>query len=72
MSKIYNKFKELKNENNDKIYLLKSGIFYIALNEDAEKVSKLFNFKITNLNGTVIKCGFPEKQLEKYTNLLSN
>lgn len=35
-----------------------------------KKISKIFDFKITNLNESVIKCGFPIKRLEFYTNLL--
>lgn len=70
MSKLYEKFLELKKEKNEQVYLFKSGIFYIALEEDAEKISKLFNFKITNLNDKVIKCGFPEQKLEHYSSLL--
>ena len=57
-------------QNTTKIYLFKSGIFYIALDEDAKKLSEIFNFKITNLNEKVIKCGFPNNRLEFYTNLL--
>lgn len=71
MSKLFDKFQELKKDNPDTLYLLKSGIFYIGLNEDAQKLSNLFNFKITNLNDTIVKCGFPEKKLEFYTNLLN-
>lgn len=71
MSKLYEKFLELKRSNNNKVYLFKSGIFYIALAEDAEKISSLFDFKITNLNDEVIKCGFPEKRLDYYSSLLS-
>ena len=64
MSKLYDKFSSLKNSNKDTLYLFKSGIFFIALNEDATKLSEIFGFKITNLNDTVTKCGFPEKRLE--------
>ena len=71
MSKLYEKFLELKKANNNKVYLFKSGIFYIALNEDAEKLSNIFDFKITNLNNEVTKCGFPEKKLEYYSSLLT-
>lgn len=71
MSKLFEKYLELKNAEKNRVYLFKSGIFYIALAEDAEKVSKLFNFKITNLNDEVTKCGFPEKKLEYYSALLS-
>lgn len=70
MSKLYDKFLELKRSNNDKLYIFKSGIFYISLNEDATKLSEIFNFKITNLNDNVTKCGFPEKRLDYYSSLL--
>lgn len=69
-SKLYNKFLELKASDNTKIYLFKSGIFYLCLNEDATKLSEIFDFKITNLNDNVTKCGFPEKRLPYYSSLL--
>lgn len=71
MSKLYDKFLSLKNTNKDKIYLFKSGIFFIALNEDATKLAEIFGFKITNLNDTVTKCGFPSKRIEYYSSLLN-
>ena len=71
MSKIFNEFEKKKLENPDKLYLFKSGIFYIGLNEDVEALSKLFCFKITPLNDTVKKAGFPAKKLEFYTRLLN-
>lgn len=70
MSKLYDNFVNLKGSNKDKLYLFKSGIFFIALNEDATKLSEIFGFKITNLNDTVIKCGFPAKRIEYYSSLL--
>lgn len=71
MSKLYKKYLELKISNNNKVYLFKSGIFYIALQEDAKTISELFDFKITNLNDEVVKCGFPEKKLQYYSGLLN-
>ena len=70
MSKLFEKYKTLKAENNSKLYLFKSGIFYIFLDDDAVKMSKLLNLKLTNLNETVVKCGFPVKYAEKYINLI--
>ena len=70
LSKLFYQYLKLKKENNNKLYLFKSGIFYIALEDDAKTLSKLFNFKIINLNENVIKCGFPLKRLEYYTNML--
>lgn len=72
MSKLYVEYLKLKNENAKKLFLFKSGIFYIALEDDAKKLSELFNFKITNLNENVIKCGFPQKRLEFYINKLNS
>lgn len=70
MSKIFNEFEKKKLENPNKLYLFKSGIFYIGLNEDALALSKLFDFKLTPLNDTVQKTGFPAKKLDFYTKLL--
>lgn len=70
MSKLYEKYKNLKSENPTKLYLFKSGIFYIFLDEDAIKMSKLLNLKLTKLNETVSKCGFPVKNIDKYLHLI--
>lgn len=72
MSKLYVEYLKLKNENIDKLYLFKSGIFYIAIENDAKKLSELFNFKLTNLNDTIVKCGFPQKRLEFYIDKLNS
>lgn len=72
MSKLYVEYLKLKNENTDKLYLFKSGIFYIAIEDDAKKLSELFNFKLTNLNDTIMKCGFPQKRLEFYIDKLNS
>lgn len=70
MSKLFEKYKILKLENSSKLYLFKSGIFYIFLDDDAIKMSQLLNLKLTNLNKTVIKCGFPVKNADKYLNII--
>lgn len=72
MSKLYNNYLELKKEENSYIYLFKSGIFYIALQEDAKVLSQKFGLKLTNLNDTIIKCGFPSNSIEKYISLFTN
>ncbi|MCI8345588.1 MAG: hypothetical protein HFJ42_06525 [Clostridia bacterium] len=72
MSKLYVEYLKLKSENINKLYLFKSGIFYIAIEDDAKKLSELFNFKLTNLNDSVIKCGFPQKRLEFYIDKLNS
>ncbi len=72
MSKLYNNYLELKKEENSYIYLFKSGIFYIALQEDAKVLSQKFGLKLTNLNDTIIKCGFPSNCIDKYISLFTN
>lgn len=70
MSKLYKSYENLKRNDAEKIYLFKSGMFYISLQEDAKKLSDLFGFKITKLNENVDKVGFPQNRLEYYTSKL--
>ena len=66
MSKLLNTYNNLKKRNSKAIYLFKSGLFYIALEDDAKLLSKKFNFKLTNLNDETVKCGFPVSSFDKY------
>ena len=66
MSKLYDKYLELKKENSEKLYLFKSGLFYVFLEDDALKISKITTLKCTQLTPKIIKCGFPEGSLERY------
>lgn len=66
MSKLYQKYLSLKANNNTNLYLFKSGIFYIFLDEDAQLMSPILNLKLTNFTPTVLKCGFPTSTLDKY------
>ena len=66
MGKIYEKYLKLKLDNREKIYLFKSGIFYIALGEDAKILNEKYNFNLLSFNKEVEKCGFPVKSLDKY------
>lgn len=70
MSKLYQKYMSLKVQNSKQLYLFKSGIFYIFLDEDAKLMSPRLNLKLTNLNSMVVKCGFPASQLDKYIKLI--
>lgn len=75
MSKIYDKYKNLKTSNNyssNTLYLFKAGLFFIFIDEDAKIVSNLLNLKLGNLNETIVKCGFPSNSLQKYLTLLKN
>ena len=71
MSKLYSLYKNLKEEKKDTIYLFKGGIFYIALDDDAIFLSNKFNFKLTNLNDSIVKCGFPISSVEKYIKIFT-
>lgn len=72
MSKIYNKYLELKHtQQEDTKYLFKSGIFYIFVDQDAEEMAPMLGLKLTNLNENVIKCGFPTNNISKYVNVLN-
>lgn len=71
MSKLLKLYTNLKKENKEILYLFKSGIFYIALDDDALTLSELFNFKIIDLNEKSIKCGFPVNKISYYSHLLN-
>ena len=70
MSKLYKKYNELKSTNNNQLYLFKSGMFLIFLDNDAKLVSNELNLKLTKLNDNIVKCGFPINSFEKYSKLL--
>lgn len=72
MSKMYQRYLELKKINPNQIYLFKNGIFYLFLADDAKKMASLLNLKLTNLNENVLKCGFPVNNLDKYLNLIKS
>lgn len=69
MSKLYDLYTSLKSKDSSKIYLIKSGIFYLALEDDALELSERFKFKLTNLNDKLVKCGFPARRINYYSNL---
>ena len=73
MSKLYEKYKTLKQEKSSQIlYLFRYGIFFIFIEDDARLVSQALGLKLGKLNDTVVKCGFPINSLDKYTVLLKN
>ncbi len=69
MSKIYEKYLKLKLKDKDKIYLFKSGIFYIAIDNDAKILNNKYNLKLSLLNNSVVKCGFPVSTISKYEDM---
>ncbi len=66
MSKLFDKYTELKRNNSNKYYLFKSGIFYIFIDQDALYMSPILNLKLTHLNEKILKCGFPINNIDKY------
>ncbi len=72
MSKIYEKYLQLKKENNDKMYLFKSGKFYIFIGDDCKKINEYVVLKIVPFCKETQKCGFPENVLEQYLKVFKN
>lgn len=72
MIKLYKKYVLLKINNSRKIYLFECGLFYLFIHEDAILMSNLLNLKLTPLNSTIMKCGFPVKSIDKYLTFLKN
>lgn len=73
MGKLYNTYIALKAKEKEEntLYLFKSGIFFLCIDEDAKIASRLLHLKLTNLNESIVKCGFPIKSLDKYSSLIS-
>lgn len=72
MSKIYNKYLKLKEENSNQLYLFHSGKFYIFIDEDADFINQYVVLKKTKFTNEVLKCGFPDNRLEDYLRVFSN
>lgn len=72
MSRIYDKYLRLKSIDDNCMYLFKSGLFYIFLDDDAKRVSKLTLLKLTKYNNDIVKCGFPDNSIDKYLELFNN
>ena len=69
--KLLDKYNLLKESNNSKVFLFKSGNFYIFLSEDAKYISNITTLKLTSF-GNTIKCGFPVQSLDKYLLVFKN
>ena len=66
MSNLYKKYMSLKIEDSNYFYLFENGIFFIFISDDAKFMADKLNLKLTNLNSSIVKCGFPVSQLNKY------
>ena len=65
-SKLYKKYLSLKINDSSYFYLFKSGIFYIFISDDAKRIAPLLDLKLTHLNSSIMKCGFPINATKKY------
>lgn len=72
MSKIYSKYLELKNEDKNKLYLFKSGKFYIFLGDDCDFINNYVVLKKVKFCNETYKCGFPENVLDQYLRVFKN
>ena len=72
MSKLYSKYLEQKALNQNELYLFKSGIFYMALNEDANRLTDALSLKVTNITDKLYKCCFPVSKSDYYFKTLES
>ena len=70
--KIYDKYKELKEQNSSKMYLFRNGNFYIFLDKDADVINEYVVLKKTNFTKDVQKCGFPVNSKVAYLKVFQN
>lgn len=72
MSVIYDKYKKMKEKDKEKMYLFRSGNFYIFLGEDADNINNYVVLKKTPFCKETIKCGFPIGSLDDYMKVFHN
>lgn len=72
MSKIYNKYLELKAKDQNKLYLFHCGNFYIFLADDADVINNYVVLKRTKFTKDIMKCGFPVGSKEEYLKVFQN
>lgn len=72
MSRIYNKYLELKEQDSEKLYLFPCGNFYIFLADDAYKINDYVVLKTTYFAKDVVKCGFPKASIDSYLKIFHN
>lgn len=72
MSKIVEKYLKLKEKNANKLYLFKSGNFYIFIGDDAKTINDYMVLKETKFSNEYNKCGFPKEKLEQYLRVFKN
>jgi hypothetical protein len=63
-------FRKIKVKNIGKVCIIKSGIFYYALEKDALVMAKYCNLEKICFSVNICKVGFPINSLDKYMNML--
>ena len=72
MSKLIQKYDELKKIDSNKLYLFKNGKFYIFLCDDVDFINEYLVLKKTLFTKDKYKCGFPEERLNDYLRVFQN
>lgn len=72
MSKIYEEYLRLKEKDNNKLYLFRSGKFYIFVGDDCDLINEYVVLKKTPFSKETYKCGFPNNSLEQYLRVFNN
>ena len=72
MSLVYYNYLEQMSLYRNELYLFKSGIFYMALNEDANRLSDALSLKVTNITDKLYKCCFPVSKSDYYFKTLES
>lgn len=70
MSKLYKEYLKKKEKDPNKLYLFKSGVFYIFLGDDAKEMSEKLNISLTKFSKLSDKCGFPIQMIDAYKKFL--
>ena len=66
-----NRYEYYKIKYKEYIILMKSGNFYVALQQDAIVLNDIFKYKL-NISNNIIKVGFPVNSLNKILKTLDN
>lgn len=72
LSVIYQKYLQLKKEDANKLYLFKSGKFYIFVGEDCDTINDYVVLKKVKFSSESYKCGFPADVLDNYIRVFKN
>lgn len=72
LSVIYQKYLQLKKEDANKLYLFKSGKFYIFVGKDCDTINDYVVLKKVKFSSESYKCGFPADVLDNYMRVFKN